>query len=87
VIQPLEAWLLPPMTLLSCVGSPTSSVEAVTFLARWLDLPAQTTTLYVSLMTLTRYGQVIASVAGFAFLSFGVVLAYYGKIRHHWFFV
>jgi hypothetical protein len=66
------------------VGSPTSSVDAVTFLARWLDLPEQTTSLYVSLMTLTRYGQVVASVAGFAFLSFGVVLAYYGKLRFRW---
>ena len=35
-------------------------------------------------MTLTRYGQVIASASGFAFLSFGVVLAYYGKIRIPW---
>ena len=84
VAQPFELWLLPVVTLLSCVGSPTSSVDAVTFLARWLDLPDQTTSLYVSLMTLTRYGQVIASVAGFAFLSFGVVLAYYGKIRVRW---
>jgi len=72
------------MTLLSCVGSPTSSVDAVTFLSQWLGLPDQTTSLYVSLMTLTRYGQVIASVAGFAFLSFGVVLAYYGKTRIRW---
>jgi Na+/H+-dicarboxylate symporter/ABC-type amino acid transport substrate-binding protein len=84
VPQPLERWLLPVVTLLSCVGSPTSSVDAVTFLARWLDLPEQTASLYVSLMTLTRYGQVIASVAGFAFLSFGVVLAYYGRIRVRW---
>ena len=84
VAQPLTAWLLPVVTLLSCVGSPTSSVDAVTFLARWLGLPDQTTSLYVSLMTLTRYGQVIASVGGFAFLSFGVVLAYYGKIRVRW---
>jgi proton glutamate symport protein len=38
VAQPLELWLLPVVTLLSCVGSPTSSVDAVTFLARWLDL-------------------------------------------------
>ena len=84
VAQPFELWLLPVVTLLSCVGSPTSSVDAVTFLAGWLGLPNQTTSLYVSLMTLTRYGQVIASVAGFAFLSFGVVLAYYGKIRVRW---
>jgi hypothetical protein len=84
IVQPVDAWLLPVVTLLSCAGSPTSSVDAVSFLARWLGLPDQTTSLYVSLMTLTRYGQVIASVAGFAFLSFGVVLAYYGKIRVRW---
>jgi proton glutamate symport protein len=81
VAQTLVVWLLPLVSLLSCVGSPTSSVDAVTFLSQWLGLPEQTTSLYVSLMTLTRYGQVIASVAGFAFLSFGVVLAYYNRIR------
>lgn len=85
VVAPsLNIWLLPLVSLLSCVGSPTSSVDAVTFLSQWLGLPGQTTSLYVSLMTLTRYGQVIASVTGFAFLSFGVVLAYYGKIRIRW---
>ncbi len=84
VVGPSEVWLLPALTLLSCVGSPTSSVDAVTFLAGWLSLPHQTTSLYVSLMTLTRYGQVIASASGFAFLSFGVVLAYYGKVRIRW---
>ncbi len=43
VAQPLDVWLLPVVTLLSCVGSPTSSVDAVTFLAGWLGLPDQTT--------------------------------------------
>jgi sodium:dicarboxylate symporter family protein len=84
IVSPLETWFVPIVTFLSCIGSPTSSVDAVTFLARWLGLPDQTTPLYVSLMTLTRYGQVIASASGFAFLSFGVVLAYYGKIRIRW---
>ena len=84
VAGPLEISLLPLVSLLSGVGSPTSSVDAVSFLSEWLGLPNQTTSLYVSLMTLTRYGQVIASVAGFAFLSFGVVLAYYGKIQMRW---
>lgn len=79
VAEPFQLSLLPLISLLSGVGSPTSSVDAVSFLSQWLGLPNQTTSLYVSLMTLTRYGQVIASVAGFAFLSFGVVLAYYGK--------
>lgn len=80
----LEAAMLPLFTFLSCIGSPTSSVDAVEFLAKWLELPAQTPSLYVSLMTLTRYGQVVVSVAGFAFLSFGVMLAYYGKLRVRW---
>jgi len=84
VAEPFQISLLPLVSLLSGVGSPTSSVDAVSFLSQWLGLPNQTTSLYVSLMTLTRYGQVIASVAGFAFLSFGVVLAYYGKIRMQW---
>jgi Na+/H+-dicarboxylate symporter/ABC-type amino acid transport substrate-binding protein len=72
---------LPFVTLVSGVGSPTSSINAVAFLAHWLGLPSHATDLYVSLITLTRYGQVVVSVAGFAFLNFGVVLAYYGKVR------
>ena len=74
-------WLLPPVTLISCVGSPTSSIDAVKFLSGWLGLPDSTAALYVGLMALTRYAQVLVSVAGFAFLNFTVVLAYYGKIR------
>lgn len=80
-ITAVQSWLLPPVALISCVGSPTSSVDSVTFLAGWLGLPDTTTAFYVGLMALTRYGQVIVSVAGFAFLSFSVTLAYYGKIR------
>jgi len=74
-------WLLAPITLLSCVGSPTSSVDAVKFLSSWIGLPDSTTAMYVGLMALIRYGQVLVSVAGFAFLNFTVVLAYYGKIK------
>jgi proton glutamate symport protein len=80
-IPALKEWLLPAVSLISCVGSPTSSVDSVTFLSGWLGLPEGTTAFYVGLMALTRYGQVIVSVAGFAFLSFAVTLAYYGKIR------
>jgi proton glutamate symport protein len=74
-------WLLPPVTLISCIGSPTSSVDAVKFLSSWIGLPGDTTSLYVGLMALIRYAQVIVSVAGFAFLNFTVVLAYYRKIN------
>jgi Na+/H+-dicarboxylate symporter/ABC-type amino acid transport substrate-binding protein len=80
-IPAFKEWILPLVSLSSCVGSPTSSVDSVTFLSAWLGLPDSTTAFYVGLMALTRYGQVIVSVAGFAFLSFAVTLAYYGKIR------
>src|SRR5215470_17757163 len=73
--------LLPLMTLLSGFGSPTSAVNAVAFLSDWLPLPRGTPELYVELQTITRYGQVIASVMAFAFLSVLVTLAYYGKLR------
>ena len=80
-IQPMDSWLLPVISLASCIGSPTSSVSAVQFLSSWLHLPDTVTSFYVGLMAFTRYGQVIASVAGFAFLSFTVMLSYYGKIH------
>ena len=73
--------LLPVMTLLSGFGSPTSAINAVDFLAGWLALPGGTRELYVELQTLTRYGQVIASVMAFAFLSMLVTLAYFGKLK------
>src|SRR5262249_29584309 len=73
--------LLPVMTLLSGFGSPTSAVNAVDFLSAWLALPGGTRELYVELQTLTRYCQVIVSVMAFAFLSWLVTLAYYGKLQ------
>jgi len=73
--------LLPLMTLLSGFGSPTSAVNAVAFLSEWLPLPRGTPELYVELQTITRYGQVIASVMALAFLSVLVTLTYYGKLR------
>jgi len=73
--------LLPLMTLLSGFGSPTSAVNAVSFLQQWLSLPSATSGLYVELQTITRYGQVLVSVAAFAFLSVLVTLSYYGKLR------
>jgi Na+/H+-dicarboxylate symporter len=67
----LWEWLLLPfMTLMSGVGSPSASVDAVAFLSEWLRLPVtETTDLYIETMTVTRYGQVAASVVGFAFVT------------------
>jgi Na+/H+-dicarboxylate symporter len=76
-----EEYVLPFVSLLSGIGSPTSSVNSVAFLSDWLLLPEAATGLYVSMMTITRYGQVLASVAGFAFITFLTMLNYYGKLR------
>jgi proton glutamate symport protein len=76
--------LLPVMTLLSGIGSPSATVDAVAFLAQWLHLPAATASLYVETMTITRYGQVALSVIGFAFVTFTVTMIYFGKARLRW---
>jgi Na+/H+-dicarboxylate symporter/ABC-type amino acid transport substrate-binding protein len=83
-ISTVEAIFLPVITLLSCFGTPAASVNAVSFISESYHLPASVSALYVELMTILRYGQVVASVMGFAFLSFTVTLAYYGKVRVRW---
>jgi ABC-type amino acid transport substrate-binding protein len=72
---------LPFVALLSGFGSPSSSVDAVAFLTDWLTFPAEATSLYVGMMTITRYGQVVASVMGFAFVTLLVTMSYYGKLK------
>lgn len=73
--------LLPFMTLLSGIGSPSASVDAVAFLAEWLRLPPETTNLYVETMTITRYGQVALSVMGFAFVTLAATMIYFGRAK------
>ncbi|MTH98120.1 ABC transporter substrate-binding protein [Roseibium sp. RKSG952] len=77
----LQILEIPFVTLLSGVGSPTSSIGAVTFMADWLGLPGRTTDLYVETMSITRYAQVITSVAAFGFVTTIVVFMFYGKVR------
>ncbi|MCF8041171.1 MAG: cation:dicarboxylase symporter family transporter [Desulfarculaceae bacterium] len=76
-----ELAALPFMTLFSCFGSPTSTVNAVDFLGAWLKLPGHPTALYVETMMITRYGQVALSVMGFAFLTYLMTFNYYGRIK------
>ena len=76
-----QEFVLPFVSLLSGIGSPTSSVNSVAFLSNWLLLPDVATGLYVSMMTITRYGQVLVSVLGFAFITLLTMLNYYGKLR------
>jgi hypothetical protein len=73
--------LLAPMTFLSNVGSPTATVDGVAFLSSWLGLPPASSTLYVELLVIVRYGMLLTSVTGFAFLSILVTLSYYGKLQ------
>ncbi|MEH6547178.1 MAG: transporter substrate-binding domain-containing protein, partial [Sneathiella sp.] len=76
-----DQFVLPFVTLLSSFGSPSTSIDAVSFLADWLTFPTEASALYVEMMTITRYGQVLASVMGFAFITFLVTLRYYGKLK------
>lgn len=80
-LAPADLTLLPLMTLLSGIGSPSASVEAVQFLAQWLGLPPETLPLYIESMTVTRYGQVVLSVTAFGFAAIAVPLVYFRKWR------
>lgn len=76
-----EQVLLPVWTLLSGFGSPTASVDGVTFLASWLGLPADILNLFLETWPVTRYGQVALSVMAFGFANVLVPLIYFRKVR------
>jgi proton glutamate symport protein len=75
--------LMPLITLVSCVGTPSTVIAAVGFMASWLHLPPDTTALWVETSVVTRYGQVLLSVSGFAFITLIVPLHYRGRLRLH----
>jgi len=80
--QGLTTWLaLPLLTLLSTVGTPVATVDAVEFLAKWMNLPPEAGLLYVEMFTLTRYPQVLLSTMGIAFVTILTPFAYYGLLR------
>ena len=79
---PASAWVsLPVVTVLSTVGTPVSTVNAVEFIAKYLDMPADIKLLYVEMMTLTRYPQVLVSAMGLAFVTILASCAYYGLLK------
>lgn len=80
-LNAFEKTALPLFTFLSCIGSPSSTVNAVSFLGSWLGFPESLSSLYVETMTVTRYGQVVVSVVGFAFLTILITFSYYEKIK------
>jgi proton glutamate symport protein len=76
-----EQALLPLMTLLSCLGSPSATYDSVVFLSKWLHLPASVLDVYVETSAVTRFGQVLVSVSGFFFITLLVPLIYFKKVR------
>lgn len=80
-ISSAERILLPVVTWLSGIGSPSTSIDAVDFLVGWLNLPDPAVGLYAGLFTVTRYGQVVASVMGFAFMAVMVAALTAGRLR------
>lgn len=76
----LQMALLPLFTLLSCSGSPSTTIEAIKFMGEWLGLPPATLPLYVEAMTITRYGQVALSVAAYGFATIAVPLVYFRSL-------
>jgi Na+/H+-dicarboxylate symporter/ABC-type amino acid transport substrate-binding protein len=79
---PGSAWVsLPLVTVLSTVGTPVSTVNAVQFIAKYLAMPADIKLLYVEMMTLTRYPQVLVSAMGLAFVTILSTCAYYGLLK------
>ena len=69
------------LTILSCVGTPSTTIGAVEFFASWLHLPTDTTALWIATSAVTRYGQVMLSVSAFGFIASAVPLIYWGKWR------
>lgn len=72
------------VSYLSSIGTATSTINSLTFLSNWLSLPDTTTAFYVSILPLTRYGQVLASVMGIAFFALLTSYAYFGLLRIRW---
>lgn len=80
-ISDTQYLILPLMSYLSSIGSPTSSINSVEFLSNWLNLPVDSVNLYVGLLPVIRYGQVLSAVMGFAFMAFIVSYFYFGFLK------
>jgi proton glutamate symport protein len=78
-LTPGQQLLLPILTLLSAVGTPSSTIGSVVFLSNWLHLPNTFLNVYLATWTVTRYPQVFLSVIGFCFVTCVIPLIYFGK--------
>jgi len=79
----IEKILLPPLTLLSTIGSPSGVVNAVIFLRGVYHMPESTIDLFTATTIFTRYGQVAISVMGFAFTALLATFSFYGKLTFY----
>lgn len=75
---------LPILSYFSSIGSPSASVNAIQFLSSSMNLPKEATELYVALIPLTRYPQVLASVMGMAFFTILFGMHYCNQIKIRW---
>ena len=80
-VSPFGIALLPILTVLSTIGSPSSVIDSVSFISNVYHFPPGMESLYVLTSTFTRYGQVALSVIGFAFVSLLSTLSFYGKLK------
>jgi Na+/H+-dicarboxylate symporter/ABC-type amino acid transport substrate-binding protein len=85
--QPLTHWerfLLPFSSYFSSIGSYDTVINAIGFLSGWLQLPQDTSSLFDTVSVITHYGEVLASVMGFSFLTILVTFACYGQLKVRW---
>jgi len=73
--------LLPFSTLLSTFGSPSSAVNAVSFMSGLFRSPPGVVDLFVTSNVLTRYAMISVSVMGFTLVGLLSTLAFYGKLN------
>ncbi|MCX6284724.1 MAG: cation:dicarboxylase symporter family transporter [Bacteroidetes bacterium] len=73
--------LLPPLTLVSTIGTPSAAVNAINFLSVVFKVPPGTEDLYAATTIFTRYGQVALSVMGFVFTALLATFSFYGKLK------
>jgi proton glutamate symport protein len=72
---------LPILSFISAIGTPSTSINAVAILTKWLNLPSNALDLYVLLMPLTRFFQVIASVMGMATFTLLSCMGYFRRLH------
>ena len=80
-ISPHQRTILPLISYLATIGSPSTVFNATVFFSQWLHLSSQTSNLFVSILPLTRYGQILISVMGFMFFTLLSTFAYHKRLE------